>query len=257
MTVYYLKNGGTTLDRRLGRVRQHDPNNMRFLIRARSTLDLSLPERDYTWSVGAQRLSERQLVLDQGHEGACVGFSLATEAAARPVIVKGITNQVARHWYWRAQEADPWDGGAWPGALPFYEGTSVLAGAQVLKSMGHYLAYLWAGSEREIAMTLGYLGPVVLGINWYDSMYMPGRNGVLRLAGRVVGGHAICVIGLDTDRDAYLLQNTWGDSWGERGRAWLLRKDLERLVFQEDGEAMFPVRNKKLLKAVDATPVGQ
>jgi len=37
----------------------------------------------------------------------------------------------------------------------------------------------------------------------------------------VVSGHAMCVIGYDDDKQAFLVQNSWGTGWGKNGRFWL------------------------------------
>jgi len=44
----------------------------------------ALVPRSYTWSAGE--------VLDQGREGACVGFGWSGELLARPSVVAGVTN---------------------------------------------------------------------------------------------------------------------------------------------------------------------
>lgn len=38
---------------------------------------------------------------------------------------------------------------------------------------------------------------------------------------KVVSGHAMCVIGYDDDKQAFLVQNSWGTGWGKNGRFWL------------------------------------
>ena len=38
---------------------------------------------------------------------------------------------------------------------------------------------------------------------------------------KVSSGHAMCVIGYDDDRQAFLVQNSWGTQWGKNGRFWL------------------------------------
>jgi hypothetical protein len=63
--------------------------------------------------------------LDQGKEGACVGFAWSHELAAYPVRVE-VDDEFARSKiYAEAQKIDEWPGEA-------YHGTSVLAGAKVV-----------------------------------------------------------------------------------------------------------------------------
>lgn len=262
MTAIELRAGYTTGDPRLDRIPQEDRRSLRYPI-AQAFLpgETAVPLRSYTWAVGAQRLSEPQLYLDQGQEGACVGFAFAHEAAAKPEVVPGINPDWARRLYWEAQKTDPWDGGAWPGALPFYEGTSTLAGAQTLQKAGVIKAYLWARSELEVAYAVAYKGPVVLGIDWYEGMYQPGPDGFLECSGPVVGGHAILAMGFSLKRDAYLLHNSWGPGWGGdgqdpamMGRAWLRRTDLA-LLLRTGGDACLPIRKHQPLRSARTSPI--
>lgn len=39
--------------------------------------------------------------------------------------------------------------------------------------------------------------------------------------GRVLGGHLVCLCGYDDRRQAFLLRNTWGLSWGLEGYSWM------------------------------------
>lgn len=216
-------------------------------MRAFSAEERVMNPRPYAWAVGAKRLSEPQLYLDQGQEGACVGFGFAHEAAARPVIVHGVDSDFARKIYFAAQKQDPWPGGAYPGAFPFYEGTSVLAGAQVLQKAGAFQNYFWAKNELEMAIAVGYKGPVVIGVNWYEGMMRPDRDGYLRPTGRIVGGHCTLVMGIRLRDDTYIIHNSWGKDWGIDGRALIARKDMERLL-SEDGEACLPMRREQFTK---------
>lgn len=177
--------------------------------------------------------------LDQGREGACVGFGWTHELMTTPVIVPGLTNEYASGVYHDAQRIDEWDG-------EDYEGTSVLAGAKILKQRGYLKEYRWAFGIDDVKLALGTTGPVVLGINWYSGMYTaPG--GVLSVSGRLVGGHCILArayrrTGLVfPDEEAVGLLNSWGSDWGVNGQAWIRASHLSRLL-REDGEACVPYR---------------
>jgi len=51
------------------------------------------------------------------------------------------------------------------------------------------------------------------------------RTGVVPLPNTYVeellGGHAVCVIGYDDSRKAFLVRNSWGAGWGVGGNFWL------------------------------------
>lgn len=248
-----LRDGSAVDDIRLDRLYEEDWNSLNFPVtrRLRSAEILKLP-RSYTWSCG--------LWLDQGSEGACVGFGCCHELAARPVTVSGLTNDYARtKVYWEAQKIDPWSGGAYPGATPFYEGTSVLAGIKILHKLGFYSEYHWALDLQQLVIGLGYTGPAVLGLDWYEGMYDTDENGFIKVEGMNVGGHCILAIGvkcvwpdgvaknfvnLDLDRSYITLHNSWGKSWGVEGRAKITLRDMGVLL-AANGEACFPKRTSK------------
>jgi hypothetical protein len=99
-------------------------------------------------------------VLDQGQEGACVGFGTTNELLWNPVPVPNLTAKFAREKiYWVAQRDDPWPGGAYPNASPRYEGTSVLYGIKAAADLGYYTEYRWATAEKEMALGVGTSAP--------------------------------------------------------------------------------------------------
>lgn len=176
-------------------------------------------------------------VLDQGYEGACVGFAWSHELAAIPVKAQ-VSDTTARLIYHAAQLVDEWDGES-------YDGTSVLAGAKVVSTLGHMGAYRWAFTFDELLGALSYEGPVVLGINWYEQMFYPDRDGWVVPDGQVAGGHAILAYGLSVSNRSVQLHNSWGSGWGRAGRCRIGWDHLERLL-QEGGEACVPMARHKV-----------
>lgn len=218
-------------ERTLDRLPEFDARSRQFPIRA---LVADRPRRSYTWSV--------DVFLDQGREGACVGFAWAHDAAARPKVVPNIDDLDAFDVYNRARQLDQWPGEG-------YDGTSVIAGAKALQEMGWLKSYRWAFGETDLALAVGYKGPAVLGLNWYTGMFRPDQDGFLRPTGSVEGGHAVLAIGYSVKLDAYLLHNSWGQGWGGQGRwgrwptngrALVRRGDMARLL-SENGEACVPI----------------
>lgn len=183
------------------------------------------------------------VILDQGREGACVGFGWTAEALSTPVSVdlKRVKAEApedptafAHYVYNSAKKIDWWEG-------EDYEGTSVLAGAKVLKNLGLVKEYRWCFRIEDVIDAILTKGPVVLGIYWYDSMYET-TDGILNVAGQVVGGHCITAVGFKlakdspTGEDTIILQNSWGCSWGTWGLAEIRVRDLKMLL-DNDGEA--------------------
>jgi len=221
----------TTGDARLDRIVQFDERSRSFPI-SETTGTKRL--RSYTW-----RCHEN---FDQGKEGACVAYALAHELAARPAEVRGITDKwMVQNVYWEAQKNDPWPGGSYPGASPFYEGTSILAGVKVLHRKKFFQEYRWAFSLNDVLLGLGYNGPAVLGLNWYEGMFWPDKDGFIKPAGRVVGGHAIVARSVDVRNQRVILKNSWGNRWGLGGDCYISFTDLNTLLHQW-GEAVFLVK---------------
>lgn len=236
-----LRNGQRTSDRRLDRCRAVDLETLNWPVQEVLTADQYANPRSYTW-----RLTER---LDQGPDGACVGFGFAGELAARPGVVSGVTNTYARKLYWDAQRIDPWAGGSYPGAAPVYEGTSTVAGAKVCKDRGLITEYRWAFNLMDLVTAVGYHGPAVMGVDWFEDMVDPDSNGYIHPTGEVVGGHCVCVIGVrivrladgsvDMLRSYFVIQNSWGRDWGVDGRCGLTLTEM--MVLWPGGDFCIPV----------------
>lgn len=226
-----LKGGQFTLDHRMDRVREVDIRTLNYPVSAvLAETELANP-RSYSWYI-----DER---LDQGQEGACVGFGWAAELAARPIEVAGITDSFARmNIYKPAQFIDEWPGEA-------YEGTSVLAGAKILQSLGYISEYRWALTMQDLVVALGYLGPAVIGVEWYQGMTNVDAAGYIRPTGSIVGGHCVAICGVrivrkntllpvtwdnvDMLRSFFRIQNSWGRGWGRDGRCLLSFIDMMKL----------------------------
>ncbi len=191
------------------------------------------------WKVGP--------ILDQGFEGACVGFGWTAEALATPVAVNlskvkaRVPRQpqpFAQYVYKFAKTIDEWEG-------ENYDGTSVLAGAKSMQTFSLLREYRWAFSMDEMVDGLISKGPVVLGIPWYEGMY-EAPNGVLKVSGDNVGGHCILAVGYRVasskagGKDTVILQNSWGTSWGINGLAEIEVSELAKLL--AEGEACLPIK---------------
>ena len=90
-----IKNNIEVDDIRLGRIPFFDERNLEYPIR---TITQNKKLRSYTWQCNEW--------FNQGNIGACVGFSIAHELAARPVEQKGLTNDyIIKDIYWRTYRA--------------------------------------------------------------------------------------------------------------------------------------------------------
>lgn len=232
-----LRDQSITYDTRLDRLIEFDERSRSFGIMA--TLDTRTP-RSYTWGFPLQSLDPITpfVALDQGREGACVGFAITHELAARPAPVKGLGNGHAQGLYYDAQRIDPWPGGEYPGANPVYGGTSVLSGVKAARARGWFDSYRWSFSLNELILGVGYHGPAVLGLNWYDDSYDPDPAGFIRPTGDYVGGHAILCRGVNVRDRYFILRNSWGPTWGQNGDCRVTFADMETWLARQ-GEAVF------------------
>lgn len=221
---YTLRDGTQVKDPRLDRLVQFDPRSRNFPIRQ---LVSEKKPRSYTWRCRSW--------LDQGREGACVGYSCNHEINGRP---SEHDIDIAMRIYKEAQKIDPWEG-------ENYSGTSVLAGVKIMQSLGYITEYRWAFGEADLRLSVGYAGPAIVGINWYEGMRNPDRNGYIHPTGEWLGGHAILCIAVSLKRGAYRLHNSWGKDWGENGECWISFEDMDKLL-RQDGEACIVVGRKKI-----------
>jgi hypothetical protein len=179
--------------------------------------------------------------FDQGAEGACTGFATGHWAAGQPNKVRKITDETCRELYLRAQRLDPFPGGSYPGADPYMEGSTVLAAVKAAKERGWVKEYRWAFSVKDLALAICNVGPAILGVPWYEGMYKPAACGHLHPTGERVGGHAIACIGFNKPKNAFLVHNSWGPKWGEKGRAWVHWDDMKTLL-KGSGDACIPTK---------------
>lgn len=227
-----MRDGSTTDDPRLGRLPSFDDRSRKYGI---SPLldEAGLTEmRSWYWHV--------PYTLDQGNTSACVGFSWTHEGMAGPVRVPNLDNAYGQSVYEDAKKADEWEG-------EDYEGTSVLAGAKVMQERGFFMEYRWAFNTDEALRALAYHGPLVIGINWRESMFDPDDAYYLDTSGDVAGGHAILIWGVQLDSkknpDYVLAHNSWGPYWGRYGNVKIRVEDFDGLL-QDDGEACIPMGRK-------------
>jgi hypothetical protein len=231
-------------DPRLDWSPQHDRRSIQYAV---SDVIPYQEPREKFWKPGA--------VLDQGQEGACVGFGWTGEAICSPYpdpdTTSVIGNTYARGFYNRCKQIDEWPG-------ENYDGTSVLAGAKVAVERGLIDSYLWCFTLQDIRdrlmapASIGG-GPVVIGVPWYEEMYDTAEGGFVNTGGELVGGHCLFLngyrphmrfhfsgVGYVTYTDCFRWMNSWGQSYGNNGHGWITGAKLQALL-DEWGEACAPM----------------
>lgn len=217
------------VDRGFGRLPAADPRDEHYPMRA--LLDPSasavVPKTRH-WSYFSH-------ALDQGSTSQCVAYSwlhflLSAPVAHGPNVEMRLRpNAYAERLYREAQRMDEWPG-------ENYDGTSVRAGAKALQAQGRLSEYRWARTVDEMRLYVLQRGVLVFGTNWHVGMLDVNHLGYIEPTGSIVGGHAYALTGYSAERRAFRVLNSWGMSWGHKGRAWL-HEDHAAFLLANDGEA--------------------
>jgi hypothetical protein len=195
-------------------------------------------------------LKVRVPILDQGQEGACTGFGLATviHYLLRTRKVVPDRGEVSP-WmiYDMARRYDEWPGenyegasarGAmkgwhkhgvcsktnWPKEDRDTERYRVRFAEALRRPLG---AYLRVNHKDVIAMhtAISEVGILYATASVHDGWDDVGRNGEIEFdsKSKVTGGHAFAIVAYD--KDGFWIQNSWGPDWGRRGFARLTYDD--------------------------------
>lgn len=221
----------------LGRRKQHDPRSLAYALPV-------LPKS----AVQSVDWTRRAPVFDQGDLGSCTGNAaaglVATDSAARTgytsVTVSGnvlpVDESLAVQVYSLATQLDEF-AGAYP---PDDTGSSGLGAAKALVKLGLASKYSHAFSLDALKSAL-QSGPVMIGIEWLNSMFEPASDGTVPVDRRsgVAGGHEFVVSAYDASVGRFRMDNSWGESWGAGGSAWFREADL-RWLLSQDGDVTQP-----------------
>jgi hypothetical protein len=201
----------------------HDERSKGF--RAVDLTDQTQP-RTKSWSRGR--------AYDQGATSECVAYTGKGLLNTRPLSSLWPYRVRARYnpdtLYAGAQSHDEWPGEA-------YDGTSALGLCRYLTEQNIIKGYRWCFGVDEVVLTLSWVGPVGIGIQWTNDMFEPDADGYLHPSGSVAGGHEIELTGVDVKAQRVTITNSWGTAWGHNGRAYLAFADLAALL-ANDGDAV-------------------
>jgi len=224
--------------RRLGRHVEHDPRSLAY---AHGVLPkTAIKSVDWT---------RRVPHFDQGNLGSCTGNAatglLGTDSAARTGLtsvtldghVLPVDEDLAVQVYELATQLDSIKG-TYP---PDDTGSSGLGAAKALKKLGLAASYKHAFGLDALKSAL-QSGPVMVGTVWLESMFNVDADGLVEVDRKsaIAGGHEYVLSAYDASQQAFRLDNSWGDSWGARGSAWLEERDVQWLLSQQ-GDVTVPV----------------
>lgn len=190
--------------------------------------------------------------LDQQREGACVPFAWMQEALSSPRPFRTtaeLGNARALADYDHVRGYDRAMGNHWN------DGASILAGALHARDSGRMDGFRWAWSIDDLAAAVVTTGPAVIGIPWLEDMYDVPPDGVVRVGGDLVGGHALLIDEYHPARRVtgragrvrgFGWHNSWSDDYGRRGRAFIAADDLAGLIAGY-AELCVPVGRKRIV----------
>lgn len=184
-------------------------------------------------------------VLNQGTEGACTGFGLATVAnylLLRRRVLPDPVPVSARMFYEMARRYDEWPGEdyagssargamkgwhkhgvcseqAWRYQLPPKAPaglTDERSSDAVRRPLG---AYFRVNHKDLVAMhsAIAEVGVLYATAMVHEGWSRVGSDGVIAPSEHILGGHAFAIVAFDAE--GFWLQNSWGPAWGQRGLA--------------------------------------
>ena len=181
----------------------------------------------------------RPYVLDQGNEGACTGFGLAAVVNLLHQRQGRKDAQVsAQMLYEMARRHDEWPG-------KNYEGSSCRGAIKGWYQMGVCKEQLWPNDEKggdltlvraqdarkhtigayyrirknivDMHAALNEAGVIYASADVHSGWMSPKTGRIPYPPKTKEGGHAFAIVGYD--EDGFLVQNSWGKSWGRNGIA--------------------------------------
>lgn len=208
----------------LGRSVEHDEKSRDFAVARRAT---PIASRHWTRHVP---------IYDQGQLGSCTGNAMASALSTGPFRHR-FHEPTAIRIYKAATIID-----GFPGTYPPDDtGSSGLAVCKVAQSKGWITSYRHAFSLDDVLAALQD-GPVICGVDWFDSFDRPGPGGLCPLTpgASVRGGHEVCLVGVDVSSKTLRFANSWSDQWGANGYGVWTYDTFDRLLAR-DGDVTVPV----------------
>lgn len=184
-------------------------------------------------------------VLDQGSEGACTGFGLAT-VVNYLLRTRDVTpdNTVASPYllYHLARRYDEWPGENYSGSsargamkgwhkhgicsVELYGPKGKITGSVAEDCANRPLGAYFRVNHRDIiAMhaAITEVGILYATSQVHSGWNKVGRDGKIEFEDQMLGGHAFAIVAYD--KEGFWLQNSWGEDWGKGGFARITYDD--------------------------------
>jgi len=194
-------------------------------------------------------------ILDQGQIGSCTGNAgigaLATDPIFKTIFTssKYALNEVGAVALY--SDAETIDGnGPYP---PNDNGSCGLSIAKALQAAGLISGYQHTFTLDDALKALT-VTPIIVGVNWYQAMFTPDKDGRVHPTGSIAGGHEIVAREIDAANSRVWFDNSWGTGWGVSGRFYLTFADFSTLLSQQGDVVAFTPNTQPSPTPTTVTP---
>lgn len=191
--------------------------------------------------------------LDQGNTGTCVAHTAAHFIHSSPIGHRGYMD--AFELYREVVRLDEYTDNDHEADGPIERmqgGSSGTGGAKALHKRGLITEYLWSKDAQEIIAWVLTRGPVMVGTNWYRSMFKPTPQGYLKIEGANAGGHEWLLRMVNLRKGIVGGITSWGPQWNPAaqdcrpGHFLMGMEEFERLIRENgDGVSAIEVPRKR------------
>lgn len=197
------------------------------------------PEIDYTENMTPVR--------DQGNEGTCVAFAsvVGVKEYQDTKEYKKIVGLSPRYLYslCKNNDGDPDSEGTYPRVAmkmllkygtptesywPYmpHQTDKPRSGAAKVALKYRVKAYARINTILEMRRSLVINGPFLAGVDVYESWFTnkASKTGLIPMpkkSEQYQGGHAICIVGYDDNKNLFKFKNSWSSNWGGGGYGYL------------------------------------
>lgn len=177
--------------------------------------------------------------FNQGDLGSCTANAALGCLVTEPFWHKGVAfteDDAVELYKLETQLDDTQIPGEYP---PDDTGSTGAWSMQALEKLGQIRSHVHTCNVHT-ALQLLNDGPISIGVTWFNSMFEPSGDAIsVDLDSGVGGGHQVCLVANNAEKQRALVRNSWGEDWGRDGHAWLAWSDLA-VLFYLGGDAVQP-----------------